>query len=220
MLSRADPLTRHAGPTLSISLSTELLTVSWFTHRFGKALLCSLLRRMCCKYCCRRVWCNEFARSTRAKPIRLEPQQQHWNPAFLTALWKMSLLAAVTAWGMNTNAFVPPIQPTRQHQHRGGTSGPAVWSRLPSRDLSARPWMLPGSARTTACRDHSTRKCSGHQNRSLKMQAGGKEGDKPRGSRMLQGPNLELMRYCTGYFNDIYSTSSKLVEIYGVYIAP
>ncbi|CAM9829399.1 unnamed protein product [Pylaiella littoralis] len=111
----------------------------------------------------------------------------------------MSLSAATTMWGMNTNAFVPSIQPTRQQQQQQqqqrGTRGPAVWkSRIPTLDLSARPWTLPGSAKTAARWRSSTRTRSGLNSRSLKMQAGGEGGDRPKGSRMLQGPNLELIR--------------------------
>lgn len=106
----------------------------------------------------------------------------------------MSLSAATTAWGLNTNAFVPPI-PTRQQHH--GNRGPAVWNRVPIGDLSARPWTLPQeSAKTAACGGNRTSKRYGLNTGGLRMQAGGKDGDdgKPKGSRMLQGPNLELMK--------------------------
>lgn len=102
------------------------------------------------------------------------------TPAYLVATTAMSLSAAATvAWGANT-LFVPPaFKPAFLPQRQGLAS----FNRVPTAgELSPRPWVAMAPFGGTHTRMH--------RSRSVKMAA-----EKPKGSGMLQGPNLELMRY-------------------------
>ncbi|CAM9705136.1 unnamed protein product [Ectocarpus sp. 13 AM-2016] len=91
----------------------------------------------------------------------------------------MSLSAAATvAWGANTLFVSPAVKPAFLPQRHG----PATFNRPPTAgQLSPRPWAAIDPFGGTSTRMHGSR--------SVKMAT-----EKPKGSGMLQGPNLELMR--------------------------
>lgn len=92
----------------------------------------------------------------------------------------MSLSTAATvAWGANTLFMSPAVKPAFLPQRHG----PATFNRAPTAgQLAPRPWVAIGPFGGTSTRMHGSR--------SVKMAV-----EKPKGSGMLQGPNLELMRY-------------------------
>eukprot|EP00752_Nemacystus_decipiens_P008304 g7423.t1 len=85
--------------------------------------------------------------------------------------------------------ILPELATDGEGTHHGDSA--TAGSRVPVGDFAVRSRVVRDSAAKAAFGGPITTRKS---KRNIKMQAGGQRGSKPKGSTMLQGPNLELVR--------------------------
>lgn len=217
-------LTRSAADSRSPE-ANEMLDGFWFCYRFGDPSQCGKIEHHLAAFSFGLL--SLFLPTWRCTSV-CPPPVVHWrkNPRRLSLpssaspsphLWGfrfqvMSLSDALAmSWGTPAHmTFVPPASRPGMLVPPGPRSGPAAWSKAPVGNFPGRPWVLQESSMAAGVGGGSARNKRGA--RGLKM-----AGEKPKGSKMLQGVNLGLIR--CAYCCDCESSKRWSVRVIGEWCA-